>query len=360
MWTPCGTHSERQGNTLRLYAAARYVRPDGVTWTPVHEVVQYAELPGQGYQVNCMGKWVRLLWDPESADLLAAATTETIRRPSRFGPVLDAAQAPDAISWQIQASDGVTLSDNGDVVLAELDGVKLGLFLADWRNTFGDRCVVDGGAVSLDLTAHKAASARINLDPTTVAAGDQTGGLLSSSDNTTWADLYAGNCAVVDFGTLRAGAFQYLGWYALDRGFIQFNTAGVGAIASATLKLTPKELCGSANIYFDVIPDYGTLDLADWNATPGTRVGTKAIADMVVGTEFSFSVPSGEINQSGKTCFLLRSQYDTPAAPPAGVRRAEFEDDDDAHPPVLEMTFPPVGGGRSSGAGASPVADTFS
>jgi hypothetical protein len=66
------------------------------------------------------------------------------------------------------------------------------------------------------------------------------------------------------------------------------------------------------------------------------------------------------VNLTGNTCVLLRVGRDrSDYVPTSGLFGAEFEDNDDAHPPVLELTFPPVGG-LPSGAGTAPVADTLS
>ena len=350
---PIATDKAMAGDRLLIYSGPRWVRPDGATWTPIDQVVRHAALPNGGYAVTCMGKSVRLLPDEATAAALDVATMDNIAGPRRFGPVLNAADAPDWLAWRVETDEGITVAPNGDVVLAELDGVKLGLFLTDWRRSFGDACAVDGGSVSLALGTIKDRLDRINLDPTTVSANNRTGSIIMEYDTQTWADFYANYLTdPPGYGSIYSGALEASAgqgsnptFARLFRAFLQFDTSGiVRPIKLAVLRLTPKTIRQADTIHFHTLSDYGTLGKEDYNAALGTDLGTKTTASMTVGTSFDITLAPANINTSGKTCFTARSSYDRSDTGWDGgwypfPYGAEFEDDDDTHPPVLELTL---------------------
>ena len=58
-FTPVNTHTERRGNRVRLYSQPKFVRPDGITWRPIEEVVSVTRDKASGaYRVTCGSEWI--------------------------------------------------------------------------------------------------------------------------------------------------------------------------------------------------------------------------------------------------------------------------------------------------------------
>jgi hypothetical protein len=349
---PISTNREQDGNRLRIYAGAQWVRPDGKLWVRIDQLVRYAELPEGGYEVTCLGKSVRLFPDAKTK---AVCIRNDTADPKHFGPLLDAKTVPTITTWTVECDKQEV---NGDVILAEIDGVKLGLFFHDWRRSFGTGYVVKDKIISLDTRALKPTEAAINLDPTTVASTDQTGSLVIVDDANWENDWDASACTPAVDSTRLLVVTGVVGTInTISRGFVQFDTAGVGTVSSAALKATvfSRISLTGVSIYFDIIPDYETLDSTDWGVTPGTRVGSRTLASLPPGTEVSLTVPSGEVNQTGNTCFLLRSSQDviSPSpTPTALVPGVQFYNYNEVTPPVLELTLVGGGSGRAQVIGS--------
>ncbi len=230
-------HAKKAGGG-RLYCSPQWVRPDGNTWMAIKDFV--TQLPDNGWRVDIPGRG--------SAEIHPDATTKLAIDNAKikdnigvhFGPELDISTAPDSISY-IVTLDNATQLPNGDVEIAEIDGIKIGMFFEDWRN-LDENLVYDKGKFTVDLTAAKTELAdfgetTISLDPSAAVDSWQffgKGGVIA------WADLRAFDGALTNNTTnLRVRSRNNGGGsYTLNRCLLGFDLSALGAAASATLQVT--------------------------------------------------------------------------------------------------------------------------
>ncbi len=227
--TPC--HAKKIGGG-RIYSGPRWVRPDGNTWMSIKDFV--TQLPDNGWRVDVPGHGSAEI-HPDAATKLAIDNAKVNDHVSvNFGPELDISTAPDSISYTVTL-DNATQLPNGDVEIAEIDGVKLGIFFEDWRR-LDDKLVYDKGKFTVDLKQAKAeliafGETTINLDPTvTLGAGEHR---IHRHDGAVWADVRneANSDSSVE-GDFKGQVSRPVG------NFITFRLAtrwasGVAAVASA-------------------------------------------------------------------------------------------------------------------------------
>ena len=233
---------------VRIYACPGWVRPDGRTWTAIEDAVRVAE-SGGGYRIGYQGQSIEFLPHvSDAASLLLARKANRLGR--HFGPVLHADLAPDVLRWKVMAGPGVKRT--GDAwILGEPDGVKLGLFLCEWRQRFGKDCTIEGDDITLDLRKSKAVALQphigageIDLDPPSVDPvsngicdyeGAHISGGWSNTRNLVSAGVFNLDKAVVKTWYIyvpEVGAFAEI-W----RTALRFELPDLTP-ASATLKLT--------------------------------------------------------------------------------------------------------------------------
>lgn len=230
---PITTHAERRGNQVRVYCEPQFVRPPG-GWQPIEELVQIADDPArQAFRVSFGQEWVEL----RPAEPLACLR-EMRRRSRRFGWLLEAAEAPDAVRWDVAASPGCRHVAEG-WVLAEVDGVPIGLFIADWRAMFGPGCRIESQEtpeapwrVSLDLTCLPAElrdrGGLIDLDPTIVQLAGWIGARRWDPDG--WVSCRnAAESSILHSGLFRCEAEGVGAWRYITRVCMKFDTSAYPA-----------------------------------------------------------------------------------------------------------------------------------
>ena len=346
-FVPISTTAERDGSVFRLYAAPRFVRPDGKLWRPIADAVTVRDLPGGGYRLEYGDRWVQLT-GRRVADrkALGRATRQQRRQARRFGPLLDADKAPDGLDWQVTTSPGVTRARDA-WILGEPDGVKLGLFLADWRHNFGDRCTVTGDRIALDLTAAKAHARRqprpadrvIDLDPEISATGETGERYATSAD---WAT--ARGVASTRTGCMIAQAsHSEMSDYLCNRPRMQFDTSDLtGVVASATLTLfvvVADDDQGGSSLITQLIDSYATLAASPVDAVVQHTIDTTAVSALSDMADHVITLPAAhlaDIDTGGLTCFACAHSRDvaSPAPTFSSLNRVWMSDS-----PTLTVTL---------------------
>lgn len=137
----------------RVYASAQFGRVAG-SWRRLAELIALRRIGDAGIELRAGGEYVRLVpASPQDASRLKAAMKRYEVRKRRFGPILDAERLPPAaIRFRVERSAGVRPEAEG-WRLTNIEGVRVGLFLGDWRAKLGSRCTVDpaGDQVIVDL-----------------------------------------------------------------------------------------------------------------------------------------------------------------------------------------------------------------
>jgi len=357
---PISPFCERDGGRLRIHAGPQWVRPDGKTWTPIAKVARARKIVG-GYAFEALGERVDLLIDSRDAAALAAATIAIGLYPLRAGPVLDPAKAPDVLRWRIVATPGVKRTAAG-WRLGICDGVPFGLLLDDWIDLLGEKCVVNGDDITLDLTALKKLAKPINLDPVVAPLSNQTG-YLKTEDTTggyAWSDILAGNGETEDRAVGGTQVQTMASYVAATntricrRGFLTFDCTDVlGRIASGVFTFTPSALENAAlcalNIY--KIDDYETLDHAgDWPRTIGVWPNDVLLAsidatDLTVDTAYPLAIDAADIIAGGKFCVCCREKNadvganQPPNATALTINLHGYGAGTGAYKPTLEVTL---------------------
>ena len=145
-------------NRLRIFAGPQWVRPDQQAWVAIGEAVRVVPLDGGGYALTYGGMGIQLVPDArDKAAVMEATKPPDVHRDierGHFGPILDAAKAPDILRWNVvvPTSVGIKRGQDAWIIPDESgDGVKLGLFLRDWQGRFGDRCAIAKGVWGADF-----------------------------------------------------------------------------------------------------------------------------------------------------------------------------------------------------------------
>ena len=164
---PTSAISEQDGNTVRLYAAPRWVRPDGALWRPIQSLITPL---GSGYDV--LGPRGVASFRPAKRPVggLSAAVIEG----QQFGDEIILANVETSIQYTVTPPPGAVETENG-WSLGQWDGVEIGLFFDDWAERFGERFSRRGTLLSLDLSVEKEAvaedpAATLSLDPSIAVA----------------------------------------------------------------------------------------------------------------------------------------------------------------------------------------------
>jgi len=236
-YTPVATNREANANGGRIYGANRFYEIDRNNWGLLDDL--WKQRPGRAYRLEIPGQpgWIEYTPVGTSAgDIDRALRRDQISR--HFGPLLNLADAPDDIVYQVTASENARRLANGDVELAVVSGMSLGICFNDVR----DIATHDRGTVSLNLRQRKIDAAErgedfINLDPTIELTSGDWGRLFAASV-TSWADLRE----IDDFQGADTASFTVASWngvtfWIANRIATVWNS-GVGAVASATFNGT--------------------------------------------------------------------------------------------------------------------------
>jgi len=171
MFKPESTTRARDDNRVEVTVAPRWVRPDGRSWEAID---LFTTVTGHRFHVQPVGSKLWAAWQAttKTANVLDRATKRhAVGR--HFGQVLDVAELDgvDDLEFQVTAHPQATRLSNGDILLAVIDGVRIGLCLSDLR-AMGLR-ETSNGKHALDIRAAKAAArtdgtGEIDLDPTSL------------------------------------------------------------------------------------------------------------------------------------------------------------------------------------------------
>ena len=273
---------------LRIYAGPQWVRPDGRTWTPIHQAVPVAALDG-GYLVSYQGEGIQLL--PHASDAAALAEARNANRIERghFGPVLDAAKAPDVLRWNVVAGAGVKREKDAWIFPDKSgDGVKLGLFLQDWRARFGARCVIEGDQITLDLTEAKmlalapGGTGEINLDPLIAPTFQKYAYCPGTASG--WELLHNADGEGLGSAAEVQATNPFQDYCIIRRIILRFDTSAYASPASCVLKMTHTSRLNGA------VPHVSVAEYADLESghcygearTTGFEVAANKVGDMTL------------------------------------------------------------------------------
>ncbi len=234
-YRPVNTHTERRGSRVRLYASPKFVRPDGVTWRPIEEVVSVQRDKATGaYRVTCGSEWITFTPRARRGQLARSVVSNT-----HFGDILTPDSGYDSVvEYDVAYSSRVSHTASG-WQFADITDVPLGLFLNDWRGRFGDRVSIRSDRASVDLTGIAGdAFGQINLDPETVGISDHASS--GNGQDTTWPATLAGtpDLHIRDDMILGVGAPAASVFFCL-RGASRFDTSAYTRVLQAQLRFTP-------------------------------------------------------------------------------------------------------------------------
>ena len=237
---PVNTHAERCGNRVRLHASPKFVRPDGVTWRSIEEILTVHRDGATGaYRVMCDDQWISFTPRAQHGQLARSVISNT-----HFGDILTFNSGYDGlIEYDVAHSSRVSHTASG-WQFADITDVPLGVFLGDWRGRFVDRVIVRSDRASVDLTGVTAdVFGQINLDPVTVDWTSRGG---AGQGGDTWADVRsgAGNVSAMEIIVMVDDAAAN-GDILCVRGACRFDTSGFPAVRSAIFRATPRSFMGN-------------------------------------------------------------------------------------------------------------------
>ena len=234
-YRPVNTHTARRGSRVRLYASPTFVRPDGVTWRPIEEVVSVTHDKATGaYRVTCGPEWITFAPRARRGQLAQSVVSNT-----HFGDVLTPDSGYDGVvEYDIAYSSRVSPTPSG-WQFVDVTDVPLGVFLSDWRGRFGDRVSIRSDRVSVDITGIKPdLFGQINLDPVIIEHADD-GGVARVAP--TWPDVRNGDGMFSIFAAEVLAGEGLSDDYACARGAVRFDTSGYPQAAFAAFRFTPVE-----------------------------------------------------------------------------------------------------------------------
>jgi len=350
MFAPIAPDRTKQGNRIRLYAGPQWVRPDGRNWKRIDQVISVRRI-ADGWEVRYGGRSIRLT--SAAMNAIDAATIKARLTNRHFGPVLDPDRCPDRIDWRVAASPGVRRIKDG-WVLGEPDGVKLGLFLHEWRQRFGDGLSLADDAATLNLRGAKAARRPINLDPITQDL--TTAAYYMNYSVTSWEDSIGDETTSSFNANLGISASATDALNSIVRSALRFSDCPSGA-AAATLHIhagSYVNISGTDVIVSSVSLEPGILDTANYGHIYAGRSGDGSAGPLVAagGDWYTFDLDMAAQYTQGGTTELGLSEDDHdfhPANPPAQENTVNFDDSGDDIP-YLEIT---VGGPPGLATGTS-------
>jgi hypothetical protein len=260
---PVGTHQARSAERVRIYSSPMFVRPRRTIKELV--AVRY-DAQTQTFRVSLDDKWAELR--PRVA--IAIDSVHAVRKGRHFGLLLDAEKVPATLEWELAFGPGVKETADG-VELAEYDGVKLGLFLTDWKERFGNGFHQDGSRIMLETSYARRRKLRdgkiiLDLDPTTVDVSAWKSYGVYSEDPDPWdvardsptgsvgtsPELYADSNGssfayiqrvALQFDTLAypTVSFAKFWWYFDGSSVSEVDYAGIGRVSMGGYTLTDAE-----------------------------------------------------------------------------------------------------------------------
>lgn len=234
-YRPVNTHTERRGSRVRLYSQPKFVRPDGVTWMPIEDVVSVERDEATGaYRVMCGDEWITFTPRVRRGQLAQSVVSKT-----HFGDVLTPDSGYDGVvEYDIAYSSRVSPTPSGWQFI-DITDVPLGVFLSDWRSHFGDRVSIRSDRASVDLTGVKAdAFGQINLDPETVEVSEHASS--GNGQETTWPEILAGTPDLHIMDDMIVGVqAPATNTFLCVRGASRFDTSAYQRVLQAHLWFTP-------------------------------------------------------------------------------------------------------------------------
>ena len=234
-YRPANTHTERRGSRVRLYASPKFVRPDGVTWRPIEDVVSVERDEATGaYRVMCGDEWITFTPRVRRGQLAQSVVSKT-----HFGDILTPDSGYDGVvEYDIAYSSRVEHTTAG-WQFTDISDVPLGVFLSDWRGRFGDRVSIGSDRASVDLAGIEPdLFGQINLDPVIIEHAADGG---AARVALTWPDVRNGDGIFSIFAAEILTGEGLSGDYACARGAVRFDTSGYPQVGSAVFKFTPLE-----------------------------------------------------------------------------------------------------------------------
>ncbi len=341
MRTPLTTHSDGQGQSVRLYASPKYYADptDGDKLKPVagaivvthNEALKrfHVELPGH--------EWI----ESTPVDKTKFAGSEVVNQKGRFGHTLP--QGVKVVQYDITFSAGVKYDAKYGWTKV-IGGVRMGLFLNDWKRTFGANMTIVGNRVTLDIESAGAKAlkdGRVNLDPTLTLSVAPAQVIMT--ENAVWAAVHGDDTTDQDVSSSTgiSGAVTKDGSadYIAERTALGFVTSSYPDITSAILVLEPNVgtqgtvtafAADTAVINFDTpgVGVFGELHEAFDNATLGNH--------SVSGSTHRFDVTAGYVSEALLQIGIAEAQDIADTAPSTGVWGYAY----DIESPFLELTLP--------------------
>lgn len=230
MLIPQTTHSalDSKSQKTRLYSTPHYVQPEGKEWKLITEVVHIGYSEGR-FVISLDGEWISLT--PLSKKDLVPHIKSVMSEGHHFGYLIDKGILADSLGWRIEHSNKVTQISEGEWLLREISGVKLGLTLKDWVRRFGKECSINNELVTLDLSKEKTIGKDIDLDPYTVIALKDIWAIMEADEH-----AKAEADTVYTSGTsLLVQAYDFTFDLTFKRGCLRFDTSLYRGATSAVL-----------------------------------------------------------------------------------------------------------------------------
>ena len=257
MWKPVGTHSEKQGGKIRLYASQKFYNFGG-KWRNVSDIVV----------TESKGVFSLSIPDSNSGVTFGAskkndgAWSKTFNDGGRFGHEVNAKFVDDDIDYDVVCHGGFKFVPGVGWLLGD---TGVGIHMADWYEHHPGRVTLADNSASLNT---RGLTGKINLDPTLTASYNRSARCIATvlSDATPTGGGSGGG-AFNGFEEVRAGNAFYTPEYTYRRPTLQFPapTLEANTSYSGTLTLTTKDALDNVREPGWAVYEIGTINTSASN-----------------------------------------------------------------------------------------------
>ncbi len=166
-------HAKKPGGG-RIFCSPQWVRLDGNIWVAIANLVK--QLPNNGWKVD-IPDYGYVEIHPDIATNIAINNAKIKDNIGvHFGPELRIVDIPNILRWTLTKNKDAKQIENGDVQIATIDNVSLGMFFNDWY-ALDKNLVYDNGTFTINLEQAKDELSdlgleSINLDPSSIQTSD--------------------------------------------------------------------------------------------------------------------------------------------------------------------------------------------